>query len=101
PRQTFRESTLHLGRAQTNRKLSAISFETGGAGTVDGKTVHQQYRLHWQWHHRRTRRRHKRAGLDRREVPYPQWLLRARKRDRWRRRRDGELVRVQELHPLR
>src|SRR5947208_2236381 len=54
-----------------------------------------------QRHHRRTRGGDKGAGLDRGEVPCAQRLLRTRKRHRGRRRGDGELMRVQELHPVR
>ncbi len=35
--------------------------------------------------------------MDRRQLPHPQRLLRARKRDRWRRRGHGKLLRIQKL----
>ncbi len=70
-------------------------------GELMGKPIYQQPCFYWPRNGRRTGRGVERPGLDRRKLPHPQRLLRARKRDRRQRRRDGQLLRIQELHPLR
>ena len=97
----FEIAEICLGRAETDRELFAVSPETGGAGRAGREAVHQQHGFHRRGHDRRTRRGLERAGLDRRELSHPERLLRAGKRDRRRRRGDGELVRIQELHHVR
>ena len=51
-------------------------------GELGRQAIHQQRRFRRRGHDRRAGRDAERAGLDRRKLPYPQRLLRARERDR-------------------
>ena len=83
------------------RQLSPVQFAAGRAGRTGRQTVHRAGRVRGRGDDHRTRRDDQRPGVDRRELPRPQRLLRARERHRRRRRGAGQFVRVQELPPFR